>query len=57
LNKFNRECKFPEKMANILGFGLLISILGMGWAIDYAYHAEILLNIDKQPRNQGALAC
>ena len=44
-------------MANILGFGLLISILGMGWAIDYAYHAEILLNIDKQPRNQGALAC
>ena len=43
-------------MANIRRFGLLISIQGMGWAIDYPFHAEILLNIDRQRRYQGGFA-
>ena len=42
-------------MANILRFGLLISIQGMGWAIEYPIHAEILPNIDKRHRNQVLL--
>ncbi len=30
-------------MANILRFGLLISILGMGWAMEQMFQAEFLL--------------
>jgi len=30
-------------MANILGFGLLISIEGMGWVMEYSFQEELML--------------